>query len=730
MARSLSIQQREKQQEISRLKDTVRELKIRSQNTKYSAVEHKKYLDQYNLYNKKLISSESDLIKINGALSVELRNSKKASGVAAVKKIEDKYKELNKQLSYQLDPNSQTAKDIKAKLAALPEEYRVALSDAKGIQFSLAAAKTIFAKIPLPIYSKVTPKPTPTLSVGVTPKPTPTLSVGVTPKPTPTLSVGVTPKPTPTLSVGVTPSGTPVGTTLKPQALETLLAKTDFWYDLPDYIFNTVPGLGDILVQAVSEGWSDEKFLAKTQTTSWWQKNSSNIRTRIIDKAKYDELKAAGEDVSKTDYALYLTKQMNTVKAKAQEIAGVTLTDEQAQNVAGKIYNGFLDDDPSAINALIVPFIGKVNSIAGTGTTGQNIGGYSGQALQNYQRLQEIAKANGFTVKDILPNISTANTNGDLETAVLQQIAAGTIDINRIAQDARILAAKNQPKYVQDLLNQGYDLNGVYGNYINLMSQYFDIDPTTIKATDPLLAKVFTDTGGMKFADFESLLRTDARFKGTKQAGQEGNTRQSIADRALALGVNLSDTEIDDVVNNALSLGVSASSSLVDGLIRAKFTYAPGKTLGGASGNALSDLKSTAAANGLNFDTSFGKDAQTWIAKILQGESPETFKNIIRKIAGSGLPDNVKSLLDLGVNLDTIYSPYKNIMASTLEINPETINLNDNTLRSAIGPDKEMNLYDWERSLKKDDRWQYTKSARNEVSTAALGVLKDFGFQG
>jgi hypothetical protein len=177
-------------------------------------------------------------------------------------------------------------------------------------------------------------------------------------------------------------------------------------------------------------------------------------------------------------------------------------------------------------------------------------------------------------------------------------------------------------------------------------------------------------------------------------------------------------------------MGIGASSSLVDKLIRAKFTYSPGKVVGGMAGGALSQLKATAAANGLDFDTQFGTQAQTWLARILQGESPDTFKNVIRQTAKLGLPEKVGSLLDLGVDLETIYSPYKNVMSSVLEVNPQTIGLDDKTLRSAIGPEKEMTIYDWERFLRKDPRWQYTNNARQEVSSIGLNVLQQLGFQG
>jgi hypothetical protein len=308
--------------------------------------------------------------------------------------------------------------------------------------------------------------------------------------------------------------------------LDTLLAKTEFWYDLPDYIFKLEPKLGELLVEAVDNDWDPAKFLAKAKLTPWWQKNASTVRERIVDRAKYDELKAAGEDVSKSDYGLYLSKQMRSVKAKAKEIAGVTLTDEQAQSVAQKIYDGFLDDDPLAINALITPFIGKTTSIVGTGTKQT---GFGGQALQNYQTLQGIAKANGFSIKDILPNVSAITAGGDIETAVLRGLADGSIDINRVAQDARMLASQGQPKYVRDLLSQGYDLEAVYAPYRRTMANVLEIEPDEIDLNDSTLRMAITDKGDMNLFDFKKALRQDSRWQYTSDA------REKVSSAALGV---------------------------------------------------------------------------------------------------------------------------------------------------------------------------------------------------
>ena len=139
------------------------------------------------------------------------------------------------------------------------------------------------------------------------------------------------------------------------------------------------------------------------------------------------------------------------------------------------------------------------------------------------------------------------------------------------------------------------------------------------------------------------------------------------------------------------------------------------------------DLMKTALANGVTLDED---SLATYEQRIKAGESVDAIKNSIRSVASLGMPDNVKKLIESGTDLATIYSPYKSLLAQTLEVNPNSITLNDPTLRMAIGPDKEMSLYEYQRTLRKDPRWQYTDQARQEVSSTASKILKDFGFQG
>ena len=109
---------------------------------------------------------------------------------------------------------------------------------------------------------------------------------------------------------------------------------------------------------------------------------------------------------------------------------------------------------------------------------------------------------------------------------------------------------------------------------------------------------------------------------------------------------------------------------------------------------------------------------------------PNRLAQDARKLAAQGQPQYVRDLLGQGYNLDQVFAPYRQTMANVLEINPDEIDLNDQTLRSAISDKGDMNIYDFKKTLKRDNRWQYTESAKQEVSDMTLKILRDFGFQG
>jgi hypothetical protein len=139
------------------------------------------------------------------------------------------------------------------------------------------------------------------------------------------------------------------------------------------------------------------------------------------------------------------------------------------------------------------------------------------------------------------------------------------------------------------------------------------------------------------------------------------------------------------------------------------------------------DLAETARLNGLKLGQT---ELKSYSDRVKNGEDIKVIENEIRTVAGMGQPDSIKRMLAAGTNLDTIYSPYKRTLATSLGINPDTITLDDPTLRMAIGPDKEMSLYDYKKAIRQDSRWKYSEEANDEVSEMINQVKRDFGFMG
>lgn len=442
------------------------------------------------------------------------------------------------------------------------------------------------------------------------------------------------------------------------------------------------------------------------------------VRQKQSVKREYDAaVKEAAGDPAKlaqlqenTAYGIDISGLIQRVKSAADQ-AGAEIDEATLLQIANEAWETNQDQDP----VLLTSFINKKIKVAPVA------GQYKGEAATNYQELLEVGIDNGI-------NIATDPRFRDQIDGWLNQINTGT-PIDNFKLQIRNAAAEGQPAFVKDLMRSGQDLRKIYGNYISRMAEFFNVDEQTIDLNDPLLKKVFTDKGGMPFNQFEAMLTKDSRLAGGEK-GSRVNNRQYIIDRSVELGIELNESDIDDILNTAFSLDLGANSPAIDKLIRGKFNYAPGKAFGGKAGETIVSLRSTAAANGISLDKQFGGQIDSWVERVMQGESLDTFKNIIRQTAKIGMPENVGKLLDEGVDLDTVYSPYKNLMANILEINPEGIRLDDPVLRSAITSQGETSLYDWQRQLRKDPRWQYTNNAREEVSNITLDVLRDFGFQG
>jgi len=286
-------------------------------------------------------------------------------------------------------------------------------------------------------------------------------------------------------------------------------------FALPETLFKNIPSLNAILKKYVAEKWTPDKLRKAIRDDVWYKQNSAEIKARYVQYYNYRDLQASGRATGSTDYEMQIAKIESRLKKRAVEIGSAAANDSAAlRQAAENLYITNRSEDESFITDFLAASIRPVAGMIG----GQGTEGYSGQALDNYQRLVKTARENGFQLSDIIPGGST-------EVQVLQNIASGKLDIDRVIQDARKLAAQGQPQYVRDLLAQGYNLDQVFKPYRQTMATILEIDdPDSIDLNDPLLRSAISDKGDMNIYDFKKALRADSRWQYTEQARQDVST--------------------------------------------------------------------------------------------------------------------------------------------------------------------------------------------------------------
>lgn len=208
------------------------------------------------------------------------------------------------------------------------------------------------------------------------------------------------------------------------------------------------------------------------------------------------------------------------------------------------------------------------------------------------------------------------------------------------------------------------------------------------------------------------------------------NVMEDLRNNAKTIGVQVDEPTLTIIAKNLYDYANEGDATKIREALLGSGKFAAGDIYTGQAGANIRTLREVAAANGLDFDTQFKNSKDTWLSRIAQGESIETFKDLIRKSAQNAwtVDDRTRALLDQGVDLETIYAPFKKYMADILELPEEKITLTDLAKKGVIGGEKPMNLYDFRKALRQDERWQYTENARTEMSNLTENLLRDFGF--
>lgn len=450
---------------------------------------------------------------------------------------------------------------------------------------------------------------------------------------------------------------------------------------------------------------------------------------RQEEKKVYDDaiVAAAGDAVKiaalneSTTYGRGLNELLAMVRASA-DASGATNTPEELTAIAKKLYDrGIGANSAQAVTEIENAFKSDTGLVKDQADALTKIAANK----KIYDKL--ITAAKGDPAKIAVANDTTEYGRGLKEiTAALQAKAKDNGAINT-PQELSTLAKKLYDKGLSLASEEGIAAvdavlktkNGLVSDQpadlIKIAADKKIYDKLiTAAAKDPAaIAKAKTTTAyGRGLAEVEAALKAKATASGASNTPEEITAlAQEFYDTGIALGSNQGIAKINSI-----------------------FKYAADAKTGkykGTAGTTIADLQETASANGLDLQKNFGNQISGWLTAIANGEQIDNIKQKIRDVAKLGQPETIKKLIDNGTDLKAIYAPYRNTMASVLEIqDPNSIKLDDPTLRMAISPTGELNLYDYQKALRKDSRWQYTQQAHSEVASATKRVLQDFGFMG
>lgn len=207
--------------------------------------------------------------------------------------------------------------------------------------------------------------------------------------------------------------------------------------------------------------------------------------------------------------------------------------------------------------------------------------------------------------------------------------------------------------------------------------------------------------------------------------------RSSIASRTatydaegnLVSNVNTGElvTDLDKTLLLGKVAGKAIKGSKVDKLLEA----------GGQAAGDIQQIMSLANQYGLIMTQ---EDAMDYVSTNLRkGKNIEQTKNKLIKLSQAKY-QNIANLIDDDVSVKDIASQYIYDMSQILELNPQSISVNDPMIQSALLNNNNkgtMSITEFSTMLRKDPRtktiWANTNNAKNTAAQYALEVLTSFG---
>lgn len=359
-------------------------------------------------------------------------------------------------------------------------------------------------------------------------------------------------------------------------------------------------------------------------------------------------------------------------------------------------------------------------------TSPEGIAGYiNGLAQTNPAKFANILKAveaTGIKVNDFT----------DVGTAIGRLVTNMKTDKNSPIKSMTVETFLNS-------VNKSFKFGKVVQPKVPTEQYYF----TSPEAAGAELDTEFTKVLGVSATDAEK----SAFYKKIKKAQASKPSVTTSVDGKVVQTQGFSAAEKDALINEFVAVRakgaigttqeaapatVDASGQISYGKVKTKYDPLAGEKFGGEYSAALDSLRASSSKYGVQLTDEQIKQAA--ITAISNPGGVVAEQNKIKAIASRLYPALTDSIVKDGLTVQDILQPYINRKAQVLEIPANQISLNNaegQQLASKVITEQGLlPIYNYEKELRADPRWRFTKNANDEAATWLNTILKDFGIAG
>jgi hypothetical protein len=306
--------------------------------------------------------------------------------------------------------------------------------------------------------------------------------------------------------------------------------------------------------------------------------------------------------------------------------------------------------------------------------------------------------------------------------------------------DTTATSAPTVASWIINMMNSVPELKAIYDKVRDPKTGKFIYDTAAIQS-------MITDTDWYRLNGATVAQRLIDRFKGGENAYRDNvnEFRGLVSKVATSVGLDASDPTMSNYLS---ALGENAylhgwTESQIENVITSNPEIV-GKIKGGTYAAQAQQVAEYANTMGFNVSAADRTNYQQRLLGLVDKNgvrvrsSLDDIKNDIRNKAIALNPvfaDQIKA----GVSMWDLTSAYRDKMANVLEMDPDTIKWDDPLWKDGkIYQSVDQNsgkvvarpLWEVDKMLRADERWQYTKNATDTYDKMTYGILQKFGMVG